>query len=463
MKDILLVMSDQHAWWATEFADERIRTSGLRRIAQEGTVFEHCYCNAPLCVPSRMSFLTGRLPSEAGIFDNDGALPMDMPTIAHEMGARGYETVLIGRMHFKGADQNHGFDRRIGGDITSQYWGTGGKNRTDFGAYAGTTNRKHCLEAVGSGYSPVMAYDGMIYREAMKYLEETKDSSSPRFMVVGFYSPHFPFVCGEEKYRKYRNAISLDECRAMSALEPDPAYEDYVQQCSAEHMRNCRAAYCGLVEELDGYVESLYRKFMEKEGEKVFFYTSDHGEQAGKRGIFGKQTLYEEAVHVPLIAAGSGVAKGVNREPVSLLDLSRTLVELGGGEAGPWHQGEAIDLAVPEMRRKPVKIQQILERNGQLHLAQAVTDGKRKEIRIGETRTVYDLQDGEDRILTETEGLLPWGEEAFLGKDEAERLVKRQYALRENYRCLKDWGKKKKPEEPATVKNPEEARHRPEE
>lgn len=171
-RDIMLIMSDQHGYDVTGLADRRVETPQLDRIAQEGAWFEHCYSNAPLCVPSRMSFLTGMLPSDLEIFDNDSTIPSDMPTIAHEFGRMGYHTVLIGRMHFKGDDQNHGFDERLCGEITSQYWGTGGKNRTDFGVYAGTTNRLHCLEQVGGGESPVTFYDRMVFHTAIDFLEQ---------------------------------------------------------------------------------------------------------------------------------------------------------------------------------------------------------------------------------------------------------------------------------------------------
>ena len=113
MRDILLVMSDQHSWAYTGFAGSAVDTPNMERIAGEGWLWERCYCNAPLCVPSRMSFLSGLLPSELGIFNNDTTLPIDMPTIAHDLGAMGYQTALIGRMHFKGDDQNHGFGRLL--------------------------------------------------------------------------------------------------------------------------------------------------------------------------------------------------------------------------------------------------------------------------------------------------------------------------------------------------------------
>ena len=93
MKDIMLIMSDQHGGAYTGMEDDRVRTPALMRIAGEGLYFERCYCNAPLCVPSRMSFLSGKLPSDLNIFNNDTVLPADVPTIAHALGAAGYHTV----------------------------------------------------------------------------------------------------------------------------------------------------------------------------------------------------------------------------------------------------------------------------------------------------------------------------------------------------------------------------------
>ena len=96
-----------------------------------------------------MSFLTGRLPSDLGIFNNDSSPPVDMPTIAHEMGAAGIPDRLNRTdALLQGTTRSTGSTSGSCGDITSQYWGTGGKNRTEFGAYMGTTNRKNCLKAV---------------------------------------------------------------------------------------------------------------------------------------------------------------------------------------------------------------------------------------------------------------------------------------------------------------------------
>ena len=63
-------------------------------------------------------------------------------------------------------------------------------------------------------------------------------------------------------------------------------------------------------------------------------YTSDHGENAGARGLWGKSVLYEESAGIPLIMAGPDIARGTDcGTPVSLVDIRPTIVEAAGLEA----------------------------------------------------------------------------------------------------------------------------------
>ena len=122
MRDIILVLSDQHNGNVTSLNDETVFTPNLMKLSETSQIFENAYCNNPLCVPSRMSFLSGQNPFETGIFDNEVVLPSNIPTIASKFSEKGYRSVLVGRMHFKGNDQYHGFTERYVGDITTQWW-----------------------------------------------------------------------------------------------------------------------------------------------------------------------------------------------------------------------------------------------------------------------------------------------------------------------------------------------------
>ena len=73
-------------------------TPHLDALAAWGTCFEHTYCASPLCVPSRMTFLTGRHCSDISVWTNGCTLASDIPTFAHGLGIAGYEAVLGGRI-----------------------------------------------------------------------------------------------------------------------------------------------------------------------------------------------------------------------------------------------------------------------------------------------------------------------------------------------------------------------------
>src|SRR5262245_11839824 len=117
--NFVVMMSDQHSARVLGGAgDPIIQTPNLDRLAAQGVRFASTYVGSPLCVPSRATFLTGQSCSAIGVWSNSCTLPSHIPTFAHALAAAGYDTVLCGRMHFKGPDQRHGFTHRVMGDVT---------------------------------------------------------------------------------------------------------------------------------------------------------------------------------------------------------------------------------------------------------------------------------------------------------------------------------------------------------
>jgi choline-sulfatase len=125
--NVILIMSDQHSPHVLGCAQGKVehaaslfrvvRTPTLDRLAERGVSFTNAYCANPLCVPSRMTFLTSRHCSDIRVWTNSCRLQSDIPTFVHHLVNAGYETILCGRMHFVGPDQRHGFERRIIGDV----------------------------------------------------------------------------------------------------------------------------------------------------------------------------------------------------------------------------------------------------------------------------------------------------------------------------------------------------------
>jgi choline-sulfatase len=344
--DILVFISDQHAGRYGGFAGDRlVKTPNMDQIVANGTVFDAAYTSCPLCVPARISMLTGQLPSKTGIFTNHGVIPGDQATFIHSIAAEGYETVLCGRMHFVGDDQRHGFTKRIMGDFTPLYWGRGGIRRTDLGRFKGTTDAKGCLKEVGGGNSPVLEYDRAVINAALEYLKQ--DHEKPQCVVVGTYGPHCPFVAPPELFDYYRARVKLPVTatnklnyrHSVLALKEMDAPEEIVLKA--------RAAYFGMITNLDhqiGMVREAWREYLSRNKRKgVFVYLSDHGEQIGERKLYGKQAFYENSAQIPLMFEGDGIK--VNRRvrgAVSIMDLGPTLCEIAGATALPEQDGKSL-------------------------------------------------------------------------------------------------------------------------
>ena len=96
--------------------NSKIKTPNLDALASRSVVFDSAYCPSPLCAPSRMSMITGQLPTKIGSYDNACTIDSSVPTYAHYLRAAGYETTLAGKMHFTG-DQLHGYESRLTSDI----------------------------------------------------------------------------------------------------------------------------------------------------------------------------------------------------------------------------------------------------------------------------------------------------------------------------------------------------------
>ena len=101
--NILFIMSDEHnASVLGANGNAIIRTPNLDRLAASGVSFDACYCNSPLCVPSRASFLSGQYISRTGVWGNSCELPRaDIPAVPNLLNAAGYESFLCGKMHLE--------------------------------------------------------------------------------------------------------------------------------------------------------------------------------------------------------------------------------------------------------------------------------------------------------------------------------------------------------------------------
>ena len=154
---------------------------------------------------------------------------------------------------------------------------------------------------------------------------------------MGTYGPHFPYVAPPELFQKYWDRVELPFLRGQAPEALNAYLRAHRVEATEEVARGVRAAYCGMVECMDGQIGRVRAAFdafsAGRDRGKLFGYLSDHGDQAGERDFYGKETFFEKSVKIPLVLAGDGVAAGhVETAPASILDLGPTLCEWAGVE-----------------------------------------------------------------------------------------------------------------------------------
>jgi choline-sulfatase len=335
----LILLSDEHNPDFASCARHALaRTPRLDALAARGTRFASAYTASPICVPARASLATGRYVHRIGYWDNALAYDGRVPGWGHALRAAGVRVESIGKLHYRNAQDPTGFDRQllpmhVHGGI-GQVWGAV-RDPLPVGRPA-----PPMLAERREGESAYNRYDRSIAAAARAWLEEA--AARPReswCLFVGFVAPHFPLVVPP----RYLEAFPLERVTLPKRvaerhpwIEAMDAYTRVESGWGDEDRRRAVRLYLGLCAFLDERVGEVLDA-LERCGlaqDTLVLYTSDHGDNAGARGLWGKSTLYREAAGVPMILAGPGVAAGrVEHAPASLVDIAPTLLEWFGLEA----------------------------------------------------------------------------------------------------------------------------------
>ncbi len=352
---ILRITTDQHSPKVAGFAgDPYVRTPNLDRLAARGTVLANHYGANPVCCPGRNSIMTGRLPRELGTPCFMDELPSKSLTYPEHLARYGYQTTCVGKMHFHGKDQMHGWLFRPYGDMEilgrshmQDYDATADLYKDaqwkvkyeDFGGYT-----PFMLKTARPGTDKYILFDQSVTREACLHLRdyfstliaEPYQGERPLLFEASFKTPHCPFICPPDLFEYYMDVLPLPAKIAAGNVPQqilNRQQSDQPRDITEDHIRRARAGYWGLVQWVDEQI-GLVLNALEQTGhadEFLILYTSDHGEMAGERGLWQKTCFYEESVRVPTIVAGAGIEAGrsINAN-TSHLDILPTMAGLAG-------------------------------------------------------------------------------------------------------------------------------------
>jgi uncharacterized sulfatase len=345
--NVLLILADDLNTRLGSYGHD-VRTPNVDRLARRGRRFDRAYAQFASCNPSRTSFLTGWRPERTGVWSNAqppgpqiaGAVPLQELFRAH-----GYFTARVGKVY-------HGpFEDTFRWDVSEHtpYPDTDDDQPPETHGMASWWRPTDHADADEP--------DGRTARRVAALIDRAR--GRPFFIAAGFNKPHLRWVAPRRYFDLYppgsvrfsqdpagdwadvpEIAIARRAPRAAGALLTGPLERE-------ELRAQAIAAYQACVSFMDAQVGVLMQALDRADlwGRTVVVFTSDHGFHLGEHtGLWRKNTLFEEALRVPLVIVAPGLARP--GEPglrvVELVDLYPTLVELASLPPPPLLDGVSL-------------------------------------------------------------------------------------------------------------------------
>jgi arylsulfatase A-like enzyme len=349
--NIILIVSDQHRAGMSKATGYPLDTSpGLDALARRGVRFDKAYATAPLCVPSRISMLTGRWPAAHRVRMNlaakDAFYTQDLYDVAK---ATGYRTGLAGK--------NHTYRKAGSLDFWREYSHTSGYRAP--GADPSHAAFDAWMKRLGGGaisleptpFPAETQYPHRIVSDAIEFIDAA--DGAPFLLQVGFPEPHTP----QQVPRPYWDMFPPDSVPPRAAgpevLEKLGFKARWLYDLEAQakvpdeaHWRRYVSNYLGALRMIDDQLVRLTDHLKARGiGENTLIvYVADHGDYVMDYGLGRKGVgLPEALVRIPMVFAGAGVKPGAfDAVHTSNADLMPTLCEAMGADIPLGVQGRSL-------------------------------------------------------------------------------------------------------------------------
>jgi arylsulfatase A len=367
---LFIAVDDLNDWIGCLGGHPQAKTPNIDRLASRGMLFEQAYCSAPLCNPSRMATMTGLRSSTIDIWSNEGRYGQadaiswfrdkpefhDLVTIPQYFRQHGYTAVMGGKIFHKPSGKfsdpvswNHQYSTKHGTPFP--------KNGRLLHGLSDKMAQEYYQD--WADWQPLdipdkETADRKTAEGAAAFL--LRDHDKPFFLACGIFRPHLRWYAP----RKYFNMHPLEKIKLPATLENDladvppsgrrqssggsqafsvirehgewkKAVQGYLASCSFAD------ACVGVV--LDALEKSKYAD------NTIIVLSGDHGFHIGQKDRISKLTLWEQGSKTPLIISTPDLAATGGKQcqqPVSLVDLYPTLVELCGLPARDRLDGRSI-------------------------------------------------------------------------------------------------------------------------
>jgi arylsulfatase A-like enzyme len=368
--NIIYIMADDMGYADLScYGRKDYKTPNLDKLAAQGIKFINAYAGAPLCTPTRASFMTGRYPARIPIglreplVDSTVGLTRDVPSLATLMKKAGYETYLVGKWHLgfspESSPMKNGFD---------EFFGFHGGS-IDYISHTDPDGNSDLYEndkpVVKEGYMT-----DLLSEKALEIL--SRPHSKPFFLSFMFNAPHWPWQApGDSVY-----PLSVPKWIAGGSPK----------------------TYAAMVKAMDDAVGMILQKLDEKNlsANTVVIFTSDNGgERFSSMGeLSGKKALlWEGGIKEPAFIRWPGkIAAGTETNQSAItMDWTATILALAKTKADPGFPLDGIDLMPVCTGKNKAFARTFFWRVFQRNQQKAIRDGNWKYLQDEKGEYLFDL------------------------------------------------------------------------
>jgi len=342
--NILWICTDQQKWNTIgALGNAYVKTPYLDRLVKEGVSFTHAFCQAPVCTPSRASFLTGMYPSTIHTTKNGAAeWPEAAPLITKILKDAGYECGLSGKLHLSSAMANRPEKRPEDDGYQVFYYSHSpyqGGSTNDYISYWREKGIDVLKLKKQLGYVPTEYHQTTWCTDrAIDFIREKREW--PWLFSLNIYDPHSPLDPPKEYLERYNIDALPEPIFSQTDIEEKSVFNNVSFQSKPKKYTDKEnklrlAKYWAQIDLIDENIGRLLAT-LEETGQldnTLIIFTSDHGDMTGDHGLINKGCrFYESLVRVPLIFWYPAMFKKdlQSNALVELIDIAPSILDITG-------------------------------------------------------------------------------------------------------------------------------------
>lgn len=331
--NVALILTDDLTY---QFANNEVVMPNFNRISKEKGVtnFVNAQANACICSPSRASLLTGKYPSVTQVLSNKNNQNYpELNFIMDIVKSHNFTRISAGKVLHTSFTEKLDVNNRLWDYYIknlNQKFETRSKDSCDISSlpFINPENR-------GCRRIPNRFENQMVLEKDFNDFVSTLKNHNKFFASFGIRPPHAPYNIPKKYWKNTKNQINTNKIDLILSLTErekflfrlDGPIFKFVNNNDSVR-KNFMNGYVAAVNYADHYIGKTWDHLIKNYGnDTMIIITSDQGFHIGNRNSFGKSTLFNETLRIPLLIYYPETKNKIQETKASLVDLFPTILE----------------------------------------------------------------------------------------------------------------------------------------